>query len=418
MYIWEQPDWPRLTWQDGSIAAPLAAVRHDQGRLIGRMEALGFKLREEAVLQTLTQDVVKTSEIEGEQLNVESVRSSIARRLGVDIGALAPVDRHIEGVVEMVLDATANCNAAVTRDRLFGWHAALFPTGYPGLVDRPELLDRFAAAARAIGLPVNADMNGPERECYATFQQTRRGQRRVSAARAYLVPALARPNLRMIDRALVLRVVVEAGRATGVAIRRGGEERVIRARFGVVLAAGAIGSPQILMLSGIGPADELARHGIAPLFDSPGVGRNLQDHFIARMTFRLADHRWSANRRIVWPRLGLEVLRWAFTGRGVLTWSPGMMLTTLPWFKDARRPASICLRAGTSGATAVINSVFAIRMSARSPSGASSSGMASLTLALRNSNGRSFSVQSDRAALNVWATSSLIGLRPPSKRDQ
>jgi len=90
-------------------------------------------LRDQASLSTLTEDVIKTSEIEGEQLNVESVRSSIARRLGVDIGALAPVDRHVESVVQMVLDATANCNAAVSRDRLFGWHAALFPTGYSGL---------------------------------------------------------------------------------------------------------------------------------------------------------------------------------------------------------------------------------------------------------------------------------------------
>ena len=91
-------------------------------------------LRNQASLSALTDDVIKTSAIEGEQLNVESVRSSIARRLGVDIGALAPVDRHVEGVVEMVLDATANCNAPVTRERLFGWHAALFPTGYSGLV--------------------------------------------------------------------------------------------------------------------------------------------------------------------------------------------------------------------------------------------------------------------------------------------
>lgn len=91
-------------------------------------------MRDQASLSALTEDVIKTSEIEGEQLNVESVRSSIARRLGVDIGALAPVDRHVEGVVEMVLDATANCNAPITRDRLFGWHAALFPTGYSGLV--------------------------------------------------------------------------------------------------------------------------------------------------------------------------------------------------------------------------------------------------------------------------------------------
>ena len=193
------------------------------------------------------------------------------------------------------------------------------------LAERPELLDHFARAAEAIGLPVNADMNGPRREGFATFQQTRRGQRRISAARAYLVPALSRPNLRVIDEALALRIVVEEGRAVGVLIRHGGEERLIRARFGVVLSAGAIGSPQLLMLSGIGPAEELAALGIAPLLDAPGVGRNLQDHYIARMTLRLADHRHSANRRIVWPRLGWEVLRWALQGKGVLTWSPGMM---------------------------------------------------------------------------------------------
>jgi Fic family protein len=133
MYIWEQPDWPTLTWQDASIAAPLAAVRHSQGRLIGRMEALGFKLREEAVLQTLTQDVVKTSEIEGEQLDATQVRSSLARRLGMDIGALPPVDRNVEGIVEVMLDATRNHKAPLTAERLFDWHAALFPTGRSGM---------------------------------------------------------------------------------------------------------------------------------------------------------------------------------------------------------------------------------------------------------------------------------------------
>ena len=133
MYIWEQEDWPRLTWQDGSIAALLAAVRHEQGRLIGRMEALGFSLREEAVLQTLTQDVVKTSEIEGELLDATQVRSSLARRLGIDIGALPPTDRNVEGIVEVMLDATRNFQAPLTAERLFGWHAALFPTGRSGM---------------------------------------------------------------------------------------------------------------------------------------------------------------------------------------------------------------------------------------------------------------------------------------------
>jgi Fic family protein len=133
MYIWERPDWAMLTWRDASIATPLAAVRHDQGRLIGRMEALGFKLREEAVLQTLTQDVVKTSEIEGEQLDATQVRSSLARRLGIDIGTLPPTDRNVEGIVEVTLDATRNYLAPLTAERLFAWHTVLFPTGRSGM---------------------------------------------------------------------------------------------------------------------------------------------------------------------------------------------------------------------------------------------------------------------------------------------
>ena len=133
MYIWERPDWPKLIWQDSVVATQLAAVRHDQGRLIGRMESLGFKLREEAVLQTLTQDVVKTSEIEGEELDAMQVRSSLARRLGIDIGALPPIDRNVEGIVEVMLDATTNYAAPLTADRLFAWHAALFPTGRSGM---------------------------------------------------------------------------------------------------------------------------------------------------------------------------------------------------------------------------------------------------------------------------------------------
>lgn len=133
MYIWERPDWPNLTWREAHAAAPLAAVRHEQGRLIGRMEALGFKLREEAVLRTLTRDVVETSEIEGERLDAAQVRSSLARRLGIDIGALPPTDRDVEGIVEVMLDATRNHDARLTAERLFGWHAALFPTGRSGM---------------------------------------------------------------------------------------------------------------------------------------------------------------------------------------------------------------------------------------------------------------------------------------------
>lgn len=115
------------------MAAPLAAVRHRQGRLIGRMEALGFPLRSEAVLQTLAQEVVTSSEIEGEFLDPDQVRSSIARRLGIDIGGLTPADRHVEGAVEMMLDATQKYEQPLDEERLFAWHAALFPAGRSGM---------------------------------------------------------------------------------------------------------------------------------------------------------------------------------------------------------------------------------------------------------------------------------------------
>jgi Fic family protein len=129
MYIHELRDWPRFTWNREQFAEPLAAVRHQQGRLIGHMEALGFNLRQEAELQTLTADVLKSSEIEGEKLDAEQVRSSIARRLGMDIGALKPADRNVEGIVEMMLDATRHFDQPLTAERLFAWHASLFPSG-------------------------------------------------------------------------------------------------------------------------------------------------------------------------------------------------------------------------------------------------------------------------------------------------
>jgi len=133
MYIWEHANWPHFTWNEAALSANLASTRHLQGRLLGRMEALGFKLREEAVLETLIQDVVTTSEIEGEKLDTQQVRSSIARRLGMDAGALPAVDRHVEGVVDMMLDATGQFRDHLTADRLFGWQAALFPTGRSGI---------------------------------------------------------------------------------------------------------------------------------------------------------------------------------------------------------------------------------------------------------------------------------------------
>lgn len=133
MYIHERAEWPDFSWDRAGLADLLAAVRHRQGRLIGRMDGLGFRAREEAVLRTLTQDVLKSSEIEGERLDLEQVRSSLARRLGMDIGALTPADRDVEGVVELMLDATQGYEHPLTEERLFAWHGALFPTGRSGL---------------------------------------------------------------------------------------------------------------------------------------------------------------------------------------------------------------------------------------------------------------------------------------------
>lgn len=132
-YIYQRPEWPRFRWDQGAIANQLGAVRHRQGRLIGRMQALGFPLQEQAVLKTLTEDVLKSSEIEGEILDRDQVRSSIARRLGIDVGALLPADRNVEGIVEMMLDATQRFDQPLSAARLFGWHGALFPTGRSGL---------------------------------------------------------------------------------------------------------------------------------------------------------------------------------------------------------------------------------------------------------------------------------------------
>ena len=132
-YIHQRKDWPRFRWNHEQLTQPLATARHRQGRLIGRMEALGFTLRAEAVLQSLTEEVIKSSEIEGEILDKDQVRSSIARRLGMDIGAVTPADRHVEGVVEMMLDATRKYRAPLTPQRLYDWHAALFPTGRSGM---------------------------------------------------------------------------------------------------------------------------------------------------------------------------------------------------------------------------------------------------------------------------------------------
>lgn len=133
MYIWELPEWPHFRWNAEELLKPLAEAHLKQGRLLGRMSGLGFDLRLEAEMAALTDEAIKTSEIEGEHLNPESVRSSVARRLGVPGAAVGLEDRRVEGIVAMTLDATGNFNSPLTRERLFGWQAALFPTGYSEL---------------------------------------------------------------------------------------------------------------------------------------------------------------------------------------------------------------------------------------------------------------------------------------------
>ena len=131
-YIYEHHNWTDFTWQDKAINSVFGEARMIQGKIIGQMNALGFSTKAEATLTALTLDVVKSSEIEGEILNYEQVRSSIARRLGINTAGLVPSSRHIDGVVEMMLDATQRYSLPLTENRLFGWHAALFPTGYSG----------------------------------------------------------------------------------------------------------------------------------------------------------------------------------------------------------------------------------------------------------------------------------------------
>jgi len=132
-YIYQYDNWPNLTWNESEIQLKLGKVRHLQGKLLGQTGALGFSIKKEAMLSALTLDVLKSSEIEGEHLNYEQVRSSIARRLGIDSAGMVYSDRNVEGVVEMMLDATQNYEKELTEERLFSWHAALFPTGRSGM---------------------------------------------------------------------------------------------------------------------------------------------------------------------------------------------------------------------------------------------------------------------------------------------
>jgi Fic family protein len=133
VYLYNNKDWPKFTWDAIPLVSPVSAARYNQGMLLGKMQDLGYQLKSEATLSALTEETVKSSAIEGEELNPESVRSSLARRMGLEAAGTRPADRHVEGIVEMMLDATQKYALPLTEERLFGWHAALFPTGRSGL---------------------------------------------------------------------------------------------------------------------------------------------------------------------------------------------------------------------------------------------------------------------------------------------
>lgn len=133
IYIHEKDNWTNFTWNEKLVSKKLAETRNLQGRLLGKMESLGFDQQDEAVLNTLTLEIVKSSEIEGEILDLEQVRSSIARKLGIELAGAIESERHIDGIVEMMLDATQKYDSPLTKNRLFGWHSALFPTGWSNM---------------------------------------------------------------------------------------------------------------------------------------------------------------------------------------------------------------------------------------------------------------------------------------------
>src|SRR6266478_4491189 len=152
-YIHKNKDWPRFTWNAERLVSHLSAARYQQGLLLGKMQHLGYQLRKEATLAALTEETVKSSAIEGEELSADSVRSSLARRMGLEAGGTRPADRHVEGVVEMTLDATQRYASPLTEERIMGWHAALFPNGRSGM--RKNTTGAWRKGAREV-------VSGPE----------------------------------------------------------------------------------------------------------------------------------------------------------------------------------------------------------------------------------------------------------------
>jgi choline dehydrogenase-like flavoprotein len=211
-------------------------------------------------------------------------------------------------------------------------------------IDRPAICASVLEAGRQLGLEYREDLNNlppGAGDCIGWCQQTRGGRRRASTARTYLRPALKRPNLQLVINALVHRVLFDGKRATGIEFSRGGAVERAEAGHEVILSAGAIGSPHILQLSGVGDPEHLARIGVPVLHESRGVGRNMQDHYTARTSYRVVGAQ-TANERSRGLPLAGEVMRWLVTGKGMLTYSPSIVAASVKVLEESATPDVQC----------------------------------------------------------------------------
>ena len=210
--------------------------------------------------------------------------------------------------------------------------------------DRPALCGTVIEAGKQLGLEYREDVNDLPPGATSSIgwcQQTRRGRRRASAARTYLRPALKRPNLQLVTDALVHRVVFEGKRATGIEFSRGGAVERAEAGREVILSAGAVGSPHILQLSGVGDPEHLAKIGVPFVHELRGVGRNMQDHYVARVSYRIVGAQ-TANERSRGLPFAAEVMRWLFSGNGMLTYSPSIVAASVKVLESSATPDMQC----------------------------------------------------------------------------
>ncbi|HVH76193.1 MAG TPA: GMC family oxidoreductase N-terminal domain-containing protein [Stellaceae bacterium] len=221
------------------------------------------------------------------------------------------------------------------------WRGKGGPLSTSAMVEIPELCRAAVEAGQQLGLEFRADVNSLPHGGIGYCQQTRGGRRRASAARTYLRPALRRPNLELVTKALVRRILLDGNRAVGVEYQRGGAVQQAEAEGEVILAAGAIGSPHLLQLSGIGAADHLARVGIQVRHALPGVGQNLQDHYIARISYPVHGIE-TLNEKSRGLPLAREVLRYLATGKGILTYSASLVAASVRVLEESATPDVQC----------------------------------------------------------------------------